>query len=99
MLFIFEVLSQFRLSGESEIGLKCFLMLETGFSWGIGVMSACFHARGSFCSLYKVLSRCMISVRTLVYFLRIQLPMSSGPGAIDVLRFFNFFNTESLLAW
>ena len=25
--------------------------------------------------------------------------MSSGPGAIDVLRFFNFFNTESLLAW
>ena len=75
-------------------------MLETGFSLGIGVMSACFHAWGSFCSLYEALSRCMIeSVRTLVYFLRIQLPMSSGPGAIDVLRFFNFFNTESLLAW
>ena len=75
-------------------------MSETGFSLGIGVMSACFHARGSFCSLYEALSRCVIgSVRTLVYFLRIQLPMSSGPGAIDVLRFFNFFNTESLLAW
>ena len=100
MLLIFEVLSQFRLSGESEIGLKCFLMLETGFSWGIGVMSACFHALGSFCSLYKALSRCVIgSVRTLVYFLRIQLPMSSGPGALDVLRFFDFFNTESVLAW
>ena len=68
-------------------------MLETGFSLGIGVMSACFHAWGSFCSLYEALSRCMIeSVRTLVYFLRIQLPMSSGPGAIDVLRFFNFFS-------
>ena len=75
-------------------------MLETGFSLGIGVMSACFHAWDSFCSLYEALSRCMIeSVRTLVYFLRIQLPMSSGPGAIDVLRFFNFFNTESVLAW
>ena len=68
-------------------------MLETGFSLGIGVMSACFHAWGSFCSLYEALSRCVIgSVRTLVYFLRIQLPMSSGPGAIDVLRFFNFFS-------
>ena len=75
-------------------------MLETGFSLGIGVMSACFHAWGSFCSLYEALSRCMIeSVRTLVYFLRIQLPMSSGPGALDVLRFFDFFNTESVLAW
>ena len=75
-------------------------MLETGFSLGIGVMSACFHAWDSFCSLYEALSRCMIeSVRTLVYFLRIQLPMSSGPGALDVLRFFDFFNTESVLAW
>ena len=75
-------------------------MLETGFSLGIGVMSACFHAWGSFCSLYEALSRCMIeSVRTLVYFLRIQLPMSSGLGALDVLRFFDFFNTESVLAW
>ena len=75
-------------------------MLETGFSLGIGVMSACFHAWDSFCSLYEALSRCMIEiVRTLVYFLRIQLPMSSGPGALDVLRFFDFFNTESVLAW
>ena len=75
-------------------------MLETGFSLGIGVMSACFHAWDSFWSLYEALSRCMIeSVRTLVYFLRIQLPMSSGPGALDVLRFFDFFNTESVLAW
>ena len=75
-------------------------MLETGFSLGIGVMSTCFHAWGSFCSLYEALSRCMIeSVRTLVYFLRIQLPMSSGPGALDVLRFFDFLNTESVLAW
>ena len=39
-------------AGVSEIGLKCLVMLETGFSLGIGVMSACFHARGSFCSLF-----------------------------------------------
>ena len=60
-------------AGVSEIGLNCLLWLETGFSLGIGVMSACFHARGSFCSLYDALS---------------WLPMPSGPGALDGLRFF-----------
>ena len=79
-------------AGISEIGLKCLLMLETGFFLGIGVMSACFHARGSFCSLYDVLSWCVIgSVRTSAYSLRIQLLMLPGPGALDGLRFFNFF--------
>lgn len=86
-------------AGVSEIGLKCLLMLETGFFLGIGVMSACFHARNSFCPFYEALSWCVIgSARTLAYSLRIQLPMLSGPGALDVLRFFNFFNTESVSA-
>lgn len=76
-------------AGVSEIGLNCLLWLETGFSLGIGVMSACFHARGSFCSLYDALSWCVIgSARTSAYSLRIQLPMPSGPGALDGLRFF-----------
>ena len=86
-------------AGISEIGLKFLLMLETGFFLGIGVMSACFHTRGSFCSLYDVLSWCVIgSVRTSAYSLRIQLLMLPGPGALDGLRFFNFFNTESVSA-
>ena len=86
-------------AGVSEIGLKCLLMLETGFSLGIGVLSACFHARGSFCSSYEALSWCVIgSARTSEYSLRIQVPMPSGPCAVDGLRFFNFFNTESVSA-
>ena len=84
-------------AGVSDIGLKCLPMLETGFFLGIGVMLACFHARDSSCPFYEALSWCVIgSARTSAYSLRIQLPIPLGPGALDGLRFFNFFNTVSV---
>ena len=47
--------------------------------------------------LHKAFSRWVIGTpRTSVYSFRIQLPMPSRPSAVDRLRVFNLFNTESV---
>lgn len=44
-----------EIAGVREIGRKCLFTSVTGFSLGIGVMSACFQIGGNFCSSKEVL--------------------------------------------
>ena len=77
-----------EMTGVREIGRKCLFTSVTGFSLGIGVMSACFQLGGSFCSLkevWRISQTGLASISANV--LKNQLGIPSGPHAF---RGFNF---------
>ena len=71
-----------EIDGVKEIGRKCLLTSVAGFTYGTGMMSACFHIDGNLCSSKEELIILQTGFASIsAYVLHNQFGIPSGPLA------------------